>query len=374
MEPGIVHPIFVLSDERKEQLEEALKGSWYGRNVFRGLHAYSGDHGICHRVSVYAVAVFATLFYGAGAYLTCEGAWKMAQMMFPDQIQADIGHVGEWPMQMFECGLAIYLCVLLPFSNRGSLEDVKGIYRDVIADLINSGEERDISDFYQELENNIVYLSKRAFSNTDLFEIRLFLLDLFQNADMNILSCPDLELDRQLVNVYQGIRDSIEKSRAWTPSNAVDLLSTGLQLLAERGVGQAVVRGIGMTAFDLGVLICSAFMLWGFTAVINEAYISGTGPESSGHLFGWTLGGLLTSLVLIYTAYSYTIKREAVLHRTKKIMEEHLRPQDVEAQLPYTQEQRDRLVNMCNDVLDQLAEKCDYNTLPSQYRFKPNFA
>ncbi len=318
MQPDTQINRFVIPEEYTEQLQRALKPSLYGREIFTGIHAYSGDGGAVHRIAVYAAAVFGALYYGAGAFLTINGAREMSEKLFSNRSgsHSDIGHVGEWPLQIFDYGLAIYAYFLHAFSNRGCLEKVKGIYRNVIEYLVNQEQELDISDFYQQLEDDILYLANRSFSNTDLLEIRLFLVELFEGIDMNVFSCPSLELDRILCEDYREILNRIKESQSLSLSNICKFLSDGIGLLGRRGTGQAVIKSIAMSVFQIGVLACSVFLVWGFSVVINESYISKISPDASGHLFGWGIEGF-TNLLLIYAAYSWVIKREAVLHRTQ---------------------------------------------------------
>lgn len=367
--PVVTDDKFEVPEEFKQRLFEATQVSWYGRNFFRGLHAYSGDHGTWHRIKVYAAAVFGSLFYGSTSYFSIDGSVRMVDASLQeDPIPSDIGHGGEWIQQPFQYGLAIHMYLLNAFSNRGCLEEVKGIYRDVIAHMLKD-EGKDITKFYQKLEKDVLFLVNRTFSKSNLLEVRLFLTDLFKDVDTADFPCRPLALDRGLVNSYRQILQGIKESRSWTLSNTARDVGSSFRLLKERGVGQTIGKTTGVVVFDAAMLVSVAFMMWGLTIVIDEVFISQSGPESSGHLSEWSIN-ILTNLFLIYLVYSWTIKREVTLHNTRSVMMQHLRPEDddLESGGPsLTKRQQRRLIEGCNHYLDQLAEKCQFNTLPSQY-------
>lgn len=370
MQP-IVNPTYQVSDLHKRRLMEATQVSCYGRNFFRGLHAYSGDHGVWHRIKTYAAAVFGSLFFGATTYFSVDGAVRMVDVSLQDDpIPSDVGHGGEWLQQPFQYGLALHMYLISAFSNRGCLEEVKGIYSDIIADIANQ-EDVDIEELYHKLEADILFLAKRAVSGANLFEVRTFLIDLFRTIDLDLVDCETLRVDRELRDHYRALMGSLKESQAWTCSNIVKDTRDGLRLLGRRGVGQAIEKGAGVVVFDLAMLVSVGFMLWGLTIVFDEVFLSRSAPESSGHLSEWSIN-ILTNLTLIYLVHSWTIKREVTLYKTRRVMIEHLRPEDEEAGGHGLNGQSlDRLLGACNELLDRLAEKCQFNTLPSQYRLEP---
>jgi hypothetical protein len=361
---------FIIPDEYRIKLQDALQVSWYGRNMFRGLHGHSGDGGTGHKIKVYAAAVFGTLCYGTTSYFSITGAVNMAQAsLAQDPVPADIGHTGEWLQQPFQYGFAIYTYLFAAFSSRGCLEEVKTVYAEIIAYLIEKDQKADISDFYQQMEDDILHLSDRCLSKTNLLKIRAFLVELFKDIDLSKFKCRPLKLDRKLVTHYEEILDRLKKSQSWSLANTKECLGEEMRVLARHGTGQAVLTGSGIVVFQIAMLATSAIMGWGLSAVVDEVFISKNAPESAGHLPDWTIN-ILTNLFLTYVVYSWTIKKEAVLNRTQRVMQQYLQAgRDIEeGGLQLRSEELKRLCKTCNDLLDQLAAKCSFGPLPSQYR------
>ena len=360
--------VFEIPDQFKQRLIEATQVSWYGRQFFTGLNAYSGDHGTLHRIKTYAAAVFGSFFFGATSYFSIDGSVRMvATSLQQDPISSDVGHGGEWGQQPFQYGLAIHMYLISAFTNRGCLEDVKTIYRDIIEHLINE-EGKDITAFYHKLEDDILYLMNRSFSKANILEARVFLSELFQKVDLNDFPCRPLELDRAVITDYKKILKQLKESDSWTLSNIAGDIDDGFHLLKQIGIGQTIEKSAGVLLFDAAMLASVAFMLWGMTIVIDEVFVSRTSPESSGHVSEWSIN-ILTNFFLMHLVYSWSIKREITLHKTRRVMMNHFQQGDLEmGVVGPTGESKNRLIESCNHYLDQLAQKCQFNTLPSQYR------
>lgn len=367
--PTIDDGKFEVPDQFKQRLLEATKVSWYGRQFFRGLHTYSGDHGTWHRIKVYAAAVFGSFFYGATTYFSFDGSVRMVDTSLQeDPIPSNVGHGGEWMQQPFQYGLAIHIYLLNAFANRGCLEEVKEIYREIVDHLVNN-EGKDITGFYEKLEKDVLYLANRTFTKSNLLEVRLFLADLFRDVDTDDFPCRPLKLDKELTDTYRQILRDLKESASWSLVNISRDAKDSYRLLKDRGVGQAIGKAAGVAVFDAAMLVSVAFMIWGMSIVFDEVFISKTSPESSGHLSEWSIN-ILTNLFLIYLVYSWTIKREVTLQNTRRVMMRHLQSDvdDLEGGgSALSQRQKQRLIEGCNHHLDQLAEKCQFNTLPSQY-------
>ncbi|WP_162268164.1 hypothetical protein [Waddlia chondrophila] len=142
--------------------------------------------------------------------------------------------------------------------------------------------------------------------------------------------------------------------------------------MGRSGIGQGIERGAGVVVFDLAMLVSIGFMVWGLTIAFSEVFLAKSAPENSGHLSEWPIS-IITNVFLISLIYSWTIKREQTLYKTKRIMVEHFHSGDIEEEGHGLQgESLNRLVGACNHLLDMLAEKCQFNTLPSQYRLDPD--
>lgn len=368
----IVNHSFEIPDHYRKRLLEATQGSSYGRQFFRGLRAYSGDHGAWHRIKTCAAAVFGSLFFGATTYFSIDGSVRMIDVSLKkESIPSDVGHGGEWLQQPFQYGLAVHMYLISAFSNRGCLEEVKSIYREIISHITNE-EETDIENFYHKLESDIFYLAKRTVSGATLIEVRTFLIDLFDEMNLNEIDCPSLQIDRELKDHYFRLTEALKANNAWSCSNVVKDTCDGLKLLGRSGIGQGIERGAGVVVFDLAMLVSIGFMVWGLTIAFSEVFLAKSAPENSGHLSEWPIS-IITNVFLISLIYSWTIKREQTLYKTKRIMVEHFHSGDIEEEGHGLQgESLNRLVGACNHLLDMLAEKCQFNTLPSQYRLDPD--
>ncbi len=368
MNPAADINSFEIPDHFKRRLIEATRGSGFGRQFFRGLNAYSGDHGVWHRVKTYAAGVFGSLFFGATSYFSIDGSVRMIDVSLEeDPVLSDIGHGGEWLQQPFQYGLAIHMYLISALSNRGCYEEVKEVYREIIASIAES-DGCDIEAFYDKLEADVSYLAGRSLSRTNPLEIRAFLIDLFSEIDLTIHDCPPLRLDRQLETHYRDLAAELKAGDAWTVSQTAQDIRDGFRLLGNRGIVQALEKGVGVAVFDIAMLVSIGFMFWGLTIVFDEVLLSRDAPESSGHLSEWSIN-ILTNVFLIYLVHSWTIKREVTLNKTRRIMCDHFKSDDLEAGgHGLTGPQAERLLDACNRYLDSLAAKCQFNTLPSQYR------
>jgi hypothetical protein len=260
-------------------------------------------------------------------------------------------------------------------SNQGYLKDVEELYSKLTDEVLAGEEGKDISELYRQFEADFQFLAKRSFSGMDLLQVRLHLIELFKNVDTAKFPCEPLAMDRLLTDDYKRMVQKLKEQEEWTLSNIKENWKEGLSLMRKRGTAQTVEKGICFAGFQAAMAVTSIFMVWGLTIVFDEVFLSKTGREASGHLAEWSIN-VLTNLALMYVIYSWLIKREATLRRTKDVMERQLRgspSQDLEegAEPQKPNAVKNRLIEAFNKVLDGLAEKCHFNTLPSQYRFKP---
>jgi hypothetical protein len=370
---------FVTPDHFKKNLEESLKPTWYGRNIILGLASYANQGGMVHKIKVYAAALFGVLFGGFTTFYSFDGSIRMVQYSLDEKklgnpMPSDVGHGGEWIQQPFQYGLASHMFLFSAFANKGHLDKMKQLYQELIKEVLKTEEGKDITQFYKECEDDFRFLANRCLTSANLIQIKLELIKIFENINTESFKCIPLDLDRSLEIDYVTIIKELNKTESWAPSNLGKNLKLGVSLMRKRGVAQAIENGVCFSLFQAAMLATSFFMIWGMTRVVDEVFISKTDQRASGHLPEWSIA-VFTNFLLMFVIYSWLFRKEVRLHRTHNVMRKHLVRPGSEVDLEdgmklRTTHMKNHLIKTFNDVLDSLAEKCHYNTLPSQYRFK----
>ena len=358
-----------LMGKYQKKLERSVTGSFYGKNIWMGLHSTLEKARILRKIRILATTIFGAYFAGITSYYSFDGAtrivkWSIEERLDGNPLPSDIGHGGEWILQPIQNLLAIHLCYLSTLANEGHLSKVKRLYAKLTNKILEDGSPVDISHLYSRFEEDFKYLARRSFRSTNLFEIKQEMIAVFGKIDTSLYFCPPLDLDRSLQDDYLDLLEKIQKLDNWNLNNVKENWRLGISQLGRRGVVQAVEKGAYFSLFQVVLLISSAFLIFGLSIVIDEVFISKTGRESSGHLSEWSIN-IMTNFLLSYFCYLFLIKREAMLVRTRRVMKRYLEKSDEGEPT-----RKNHLVETMNEHLDHLAEKCHFTHLPSSYRIR----
>ncbi len=349
----------------EKKLTEVTSGSFYGKNVWIGLHSSLERSSLMQKLKILSGTIFGSYLFTFTTYFSFDGAirivkWSIEQRIEGEPLPSDIGHGGEWIQQPLQNFLVIHLLYLSTMANQGQLARVTRIYDRLAKKIAALKEGDDLSKLYRICEQDLRTLARRSFISLNMFQIKQELLKIFQSIDTAHSPCRTLDWDRALEGDYKALSQKLKALESITPFNTLKNWRIGYRHLCKRGLGQALEKSAFFTFFQGIMLFSSLLLLLGLGLVIDEVFLSQSGEESSGHLSEWILN-IFTNFGLIYFSYYFLIKKEALLIRTRRVMAHFLEEKE---------DRSSHLVKVMNKELDERADRCHFTHLPSSYRLE----